>query len=67
LYSQIYAPDLPLETNPAFVALKSSDNIPIESSWENLREFNGRDLKKAILMTKDSDKRYFDPQNLVHV
>lgn len=53
--SQIYTPDLPLEQKPAFVALKSSDNDPIESSWDNLRDFNGRDLKAAILLAKDAD------------
>ncbi|THU88708.1 hypothetical protein K435DRAFT_679314 [Dendrothele bispora CBS 962.96] len=63
----IYAPELSFETHPPFVALKSSDNVPIESSWENLRKYNGRDLKEAILMTKDADKRYFNPLNPVHI
>jgi len=64
---QIYTPDLPLDQVPAFVALKSSDNVSIESSWSNMRDYNGRDLKAAILLTKDADKRYFNPLDPLHV
>ncbi|KAE9390278.1 hypothetical protein BT96DRAFT_833657 [Gymnopus androsaceus JB14] len=64
---QIYTPDLPFDQVPAFVALKSSDNVPIESSWSNMRDYNGRDLKTAILLTKDSDKQYFNPMDPLHV
>lgn len=67
LLSQIYTPNLPIENTPAFVAMKSSDNVPIESSWNHMRNYNGRDLKTAILMTKDADKRYFDPMNELHM
>ncbi|KAJ3804980.1 hypothetical protein F5876DRAFT_70192 [Lentinula aff. lateritia] len=39
----------------------------IESSWNHMRNYNGRDLKTAILMTKDADKWYFDPMNELHI
>lgn len=64
---QIYTPDLALDKVPAFVALKSSDNIPIETSWHYMRTYNGKDLKAAILLTKDADKRYFNPMDQLHV
>ncbi|KAF9064745.1 hypothetical protein BDP27DRAFT_1425506 [Rhodocollybia butyracea] len=64
---QIYTPDLALDKVPAFVALKSSDNIPIETSWHYMRTYNGKDLKAAILLTKDADKRYFNPMDQLHI
>lgn len=34
---------------PAVVALKSTDNLPIESVWNQLLQFTGHDLKAVIL------------------
>ncbi|KIK57886.1 hypothetical protein GYMLUDRAFT_171896, partial [Collybiopsis luxurians FD-317 M1] len=59
--------ELPLEQKPAFVALKNSDNVPINSFWDNMQDFNGHKLKTAILLTKDADKHYFNPLDPIHI
>jgi hypothetical protein len=41
--------DISLEDAPGFVALKSTDNIPIESSWHLFTNYVGLDV---ILMGK---------------
>ncbi|KAJ6494359.1 hypothetical protein C8R45DRAFT_776568, partial [Mycena sanguinolenta] len=37
---------------PSCVALKSSDNIPIEALWSYFLKYTGHDLKAAILLGK---------------
>ncbi|KAJ7759976.1 hypothetical protein B0H16DRAFT_1720201 [Mycena metata] len=39
---------------PAVVALKSTDNLPIESVWNQLLQFTGHDLKAVILEGRSS-------------
>ncbi|KAJ6474518.1 hypothetical protein DFH09DRAFT_953200 [Mycena vulgaris] len=50
---------LTLEEAPAFVALKSTDNITIESSWHLFTNYVGRDIKEIILLGKALN--YFNP------
>ncbi|KAJ7835526.1 hypothetical protein B0H14DRAFT_2363327 [Mycena olivaceomarginata] len=38
----------------AIVALKSTDNLPIESAWNQLLQFTGHDLKAVILEGRSS-------------
>ncbi|KAJ7091599.1 hypothetical protein C8R44DRAFT_835770 [Mycena epipterygia] len=47
-------PEIPLEVAPGFVALKSTDNIPIESSWNLFTNYVGLDIKQILLMGKAS-------------
>ncbi|KAF8191841.1 hypothetical protein K438DRAFT_1477823, partial [Mycena galopus ATCC 62051] len=50
---------------PAFVALKSTDNIPIESSWHLFTNYVGLDLKEIILLGKSQS--YFNPAFTLHI
>ncbi|KAJ6560015.1 hypothetical protein B0H19DRAFT_1289657 [Mycena capillaripes] len=58
-------PDISLEDAPAFVALKSTDNIPIESSWNLFTNYVGLDIKQIILFGKIQN--YFHPSVQHHV
>ncbi|KAJ7883937.1 hypothetical protein B0H14DRAFT_3746214 [Mycena olivaceomarginata] len=54
-----------LEEAPPFVALKSTDNIPIESSWNLFTNYVGLDIKQIILLGKSLN--YFHPGLQVHI
>jgi hypothetical protein len=58
-------PELSLQEAPAFVALKSTDNIPIESSWHLFTNYVGLDLKEIILLGKSQS--YFNPAFPLHM
>ncbi|KAJ7795584.1 hypothetical protein B0H14DRAFT_2620804 [Mycena olivaceomarginata] len=47
----IYTPNT---DTPTIVALKSTDNLPIESAWNQLLQFTGHDLKAVILEGRSS-------------
>ncbi|KAJ7815938.1 hypothetical protein B0H13DRAFT_1663671 [Mycena leptocephala] len=54
-----------VEDAPAFVALKSTDNIPIESSWHLFTNYVGCDIKQIILLGKANN--YFNPALEHHI
>lgn len=58
-------PDISIDTAPPFVALPSTDNIPIESSWHLFTNYVGLDIKQIILLGKSL--HYFNPGLLLHV
>ncbi|KAF8144945.1 hypothetical protein K438DRAFT_1910892 [Mycena galopus ATCC 62051] len=58
-------PELSLQEAPAFVALKSTDNIPIESSWHLFTNYVGLDFKEIILLGKSQS--YFNPAFPLHI
>ncbi|KAF7291303.1 hypothetical protein MIND_01274300 [Mycena indigotica] len=60
-----FAPELSIDEAPATVALKSSDNIPIEALWSYLLKFIGHDLKAVILLGKE--KNYLNITNDIHI
>lgn len=45
-------PEISQQDAAAFVALKSTDNIPIESSWHLFTNYVGLDIKQIILLGK---------------
>jgi hypothetical protein len=47
----IYTPNT---DTPTIIALKSTDNLPIESAWNQLLQFTGHDLKAVILEGRSS-------------
>ncbi|KAJ6529386.1 hypothetical protein B0H19DRAFT_1333301, partial [Mycena capillaripes] len=58
-------PELSLQEAPAFVALKSTDNIPIESLWHLFTNYVGLDLKEIILLGRSQS--YFNPAFPLHI
>ncbi|KAJ7146659.1 hypothetical protein C8R44DRAFT_599748, partial [Mycena epipterygia] len=58
-------PDITVEDEPAFVALKSTDNIPIESSCNLFTNYVGLDIKQIILHGKSLN--YFHPSFQLHM
>ncbi|KAJ7474553.1 hypothetical protein B0H11DRAFT_2428922 [Mycena galericulata] len=54
-----------VEDAPPFVALKSTDNIPIESSWHLFTNYVGCDIKQIILLGKANN--YFNPALEHHI
>jgi hypothetical protein len=58
-------PDLSSDEAPPFVALKSTDNIPIESSWNLFTNYVGLDIKQVIFLGKSLN--YFHPGVELHV
>ncbi|KAJ7331314.1 hypothetical protein DFH08DRAFT_708282, partial [Mycena albidolilacea] len=57
--------ELSLQEAPAFVALKSTDNIPIESLWHLFTNYVGLNLKEIILLGKSQS--YFNPAFPLHI
>ncbi|KAJ7785387.1 hypothetical protein B0H14DRAFT_2630599 [Mycena olivaceomarginata] len=53
------------EDTPPFVALKSTDNIPIESSWHLFTNYIGLDIKQILLLGKSNN--YFMPGSQLHI
>jgi hypothetical protein len=60
-----YAPDVDLARYPAFVALKSTNNTPIESLWHWFQDQCGKNLHLQV--TKGRDEGIFNPNNQIHV
>ncbi|KAK7014509.1 hypothetical protein R3P38DRAFT_2638165 [Favolaschia claudopus] len=58
-------PDVSLEGHPAFVALPSTDNIPIEASWKLFTNYVGLDIKEILLLGRTLN--YFNAAYDVHV
>jgi hypothetical protein len=58
-------PDIPIDAAPPFVALPSTDNIPIESSWHLFTNYVGLDIKQILLLGKSLN--YFNPGFPQHV
>ncbi|KAJ7663643.1 hypothetical protein B0H14DRAFT_2425147 [Mycena olivaceomarginata] len=52
-------PGTSFEDAPPFVALKSTDNIPIELSWHLFANYIGLDIKQILLLSKSNN--YFMP------
>ncbi|KAJ6455022.1 hypothetical protein C8R45DRAFT_1056748 [Mycena sanguinolenta] len=60
-----FLPDVSSTEVPACVALKSSDNIPIEALWSYFLKYTGHDLKAAILLGKTEN--YVNIANELHI
>ncbi|KAJ6555485.1 hypothetical protein B0H10DRAFT_1847928 [Mycena sp. CBHHK59/15] len=60
-----FLPDVSSTEAPACVALKSSDNIPIEALWSYFLKYTGHDLKAAILLGKTEN--YINVSNELHI
>ena len=60
-----YAPDIDLTRYPACVALKSTNNTPIESLWHWFQDQCGKNL--YVQVTKGRDEGIFNPNNQIHV
>ncbi|KAJ6483425.1 hypothetical protein C8R45DRAFT_932038 [Mycena sanguinolenta] len=60
-----FLPDVSSTEVPACVALKSSDNIPIEALWSYFLKYTGHDLKAAILLGKTEN--YINIANEFHM
>ncbi|KAJ7758877.1 hypothetical protein DFH07DRAFT_1024298 [Mycena maculata] len=58
-------PDILVVDAPAFVALKSTDNIPIKSSWNLFTNYIGLDIKQILLLGKSLN--YFNPGFQHHI
>ncbi|KAJ6455300.1 hypothetical protein C8R47DRAFT_996870, partial [Mycena vitilis] len=59
------AEDLTELDRPSTVALKSTDNIPVESLWSYWRTYAGRNIKATIL--QGNEDGLFTPGNPNHV
>ncbi|KAJ7794607.1 hypothetical protein B0H14DRAFT_2621743 [Mycena olivaceomarginata] len=60
-----WMPDISIDAAPPFVALPSTDNIPIESSWHLFTNYVGLDIKQILLLGKSLN--YFNPGFPQHV
>jgi hypothetical protein len=60
-----FLPDVSSTEAPACVALKSSDNIPVEALWSHFLKYTGHDLKAAILLGKTEN--YINVSNELHM
>ncbi|KAJ6491009.1 hypothetical protein C8R45DRAFT_1137970 [Mycena sanguinolenta] len=60
-----FLPDISSAEAPSCVALKSSDNIPIEALWSYFLKYTGHDLKAAILLGKAEN--YINIANELHI
>ncbi|KAJ7196537.1 hypothetical protein GGX14DRAFT_376004 [Mycena pura] len=65
IYATAYAPNIDLARYPACVALKSTNNTPIESLWHWFQDQCGKNL--YIHITKGRDEGLFNPNNPIHV
>ncbi|KAJ6580235.1 hypothetical protein B0H10DRAFT_1962623 [Mycena sp. CBHHK59/15] len=62
---QLCMPEVSFKDAPPFVALKSTDNIPIESSWHLFTNYVGSDIKQILLLGKSLN--YFNPGFQHHI
>ncbi|KAJ7822575.1 hypothetical protein B0H14DRAFT_2598498 [Mycena olivaceomarginata] len=58
-------PDISADDATPFVALKSTDNIPIESSWHLFTNYVGLDIKQILLLGKSHN--YFNSAYELHI
>ncbi|KAJ6447916.1 hypothetical protein C8R45DRAFT_850605, partial [Mycena sanguinolenta] len=58
-------PDISVDDATPFVALKSTDNIPIESSWHLFTNYVGSDIKQIMLLGKTLN--YFNTAFQIHI
>ncbi|KAJ7315803.1 hypothetical protein DFH08DRAFT_715290, partial [Mycena albidolilacea] len=58
-------PGTSFEDAPPFVALKSTVNIPIESSWHLFTNYVALDIKQILLLGKSNN--YFMPGSQLHI
>ncbi|KAJ7430111.1 hypothetical protein B0H11DRAFT_2398532 [Mycena galericulata] len=58
-------PEISFEESAPFIAMKSTDNIPIESSWHLFTNYVGLDIKQVILIGKSHN--YFHPSLQHHI
>jgi hypothetical protein len=65
VYRAQFLPGISSTDAPACVALKSSDNIPIEALWSYFLKYRGHDLKAAILLGKTEN--YINVANELHM
>lgn len=65
MYRTAYAADIDQSRYPAFVALKSTNNTPIESLWHWFQDQCGKNLYEQV--TKGRDEGIFNPNNSIHV
>ncbi|KAJ6486613.1 hypothetical protein C8R45DRAFT_902658 [Mycena sanguinolenta] len=59
---EVFAPELSVNEWKPVVAVKSSSNIPIESTWSYDRQFNGRTLRDVL----EEGRIYLIPGDAVH-
>ncbi|KAK7021611.1 hypothetical protein R3P38DRAFT_3317776 [Favolaschia claudopus] len=59
---ETFAPELSTAEWPACVAVQSSINIPIESTWSYDRKFNGRTLREIL----EEGRIHLIPGDLIH-
>ncbi|KAJ7801551.1 hypothetical protein B0H14DRAFT_2615151 [Mycena olivaceomarginata] len=59
---EIFAPELSLEEWKPVVAVQSSSNIPIESTWSYDRKFNGRSIREVL----EEGRIHLTPGDVVH-
>ncbi|KAJ7842013.1 hypothetical protein B0H14DRAFT_2512073 [Mycena olivaceomarginata] len=59
---QIFAPELTAEEWKPILAVQSSINIPIESTWSYDRQFNGRSLRNIL----EDGRIHLTPGDLIH-
>ncbi|RDB26566.1 hypothetical protein Hypma_005671 [Hypsizygus marmoreus] len=62
---ETYAPDICLNRYPAFVALTSTNNTPIEGLWHWFQDHYGKNL--FLHVTRGKDEGIFNPNNPIHV
>ncbi|KAJ7792691.1 hypothetical protein B0H14DRAFT_3160043 [Mycena olivaceomarginata] len=59
---EVFAPDLSAEEWKLVVAVKSTSNIPIESTWSYDRKFNGRSMRDIL----EEGRIHLIPGDVVH-
>ncbi|KAJ7443589.1 hypothetical protein B0H11DRAFT_1825734 [Mycena galericulata] len=59
---EVFAPDLSSEEWKPVVAVKSTSNIPIESTWSYDRKFNGRSMRDIL----EEGRIHLIPGDVVH-
>ncbi|KAJ7475410.1 hypothetical protein B0H11DRAFT_2032889, partial [Mycena galericulata] len=59
---EVFAPNLPTEQWKPVVAVQSSTNIPIESTWSYDRQFNGRSMRDIL----EEGRIHLIPGDFVH-
>lgn len=59
---EVFAPNLPTDQWKPVVAVQSSTNIPIESTWSYDRQFNGRSMRDIL----EEGRIHLIPGDFVH-
>lgn len=61
-FREIFAPELSPEEWKPVVAVQSSSNVPIESTWSYDRKFNGRSIREVL----EEGRIHLIPGDVVH-